>query len=60
MRGKNIKMISKMNERERMLRGIEEEIEKLNKQKDELPDYENRIEELEKEAKALRKDLGIV
>jgi len=49
-----------MNERERMLRGIEEEIEKLNKQKDELPDYENRIEELEKEAKALRKDLGIV
>ena len=53
-------MISKMNERERMLRGIEEEIEKLNKQKDELPDYENRIEELEKEAKALRKDLGIV
>lgn len=45
-------------ERRKLLKGIEEEIEKLEKQKDELPDYENRIAELKKEANKLRKELG--
>jgi len=45
-------------ERERMLKGIEEEIEKLKKQKDEIPDYDNRVKELKKEANKLRKELG--
>ena len=44
-------------ERERMLRGIEEEIETLGKQKKDLPDYENRVTELKKEADRLKKEL---
>ncbi len=44
-------------ERERVLKGIEEEIEKLEKNKEQYPDFDNRMRELKKEAEELRKEI---
>lgn len=50
-------MVEIRKERERLLKGIEEEIEKLERKKVKTVDYKNRIEELKKEAKKLKKEL---
>jgi len=45
-------------ERERMLKGIEDEIKELEKNKEKYSDYENRINELKKEAEKLKKEIN--